>query len=76
MKKLTILFYLLSCFAGSIAQDLWSQPRPDEKNRITSYGLVENDSDLIHGLLEVEGSQLIRSRRFQNDLFILFPRPR
>ena len=76
MKKLTILFYLLSCFARSIAQDLWSQPRLDEKNRITSYGLVENDSDLVHGLLEVEGSQLIRSRRFQNDLFILFPRPR
>ncbi|GFQ05484.1 protein ycf2, partial [Phtheirospermum japonicum] len=32
MKKLTILLYLLSCFAGSVAQDLWSLPRPDEKN--------------------------------------------
>uniref|UniRef100_A0A2K1Y5H6 Protein Ycf2 n=2 Tax=Populus trichocarpa TaxID=3694 RepID=A0A2K1Y5H6_POPTR len=47
MKKLTILLYLLSCSAGSIAQDLWSLPGPDEKNGITYYGLVENDSDLI-----------------------------
>ncbi|RVW43120.1 hypothetical protein CK203_015583 [Vitis vinifera] len=30
--------------------------RPDEKNGITSYGLVENDSDLVHTLLEVEGT--------------------
>ncbi|KAG8369652.1 hypothetical protein BUALT_Bualt14G0035900 [Buddleja alternifolia] len=51
MKKLTILLYLLSCSAGSVAQDLWSLPGPDEKNGITSYGLVENDSDLVHGLL-------------------------
>nr|YP_010185595.1 Ycf2 protein [Epilobium hirsutum]YP_010185612.1 Ycf2 protein [Epilobium hirsutum]QVL23092.1 Ycf2 protein [Epilobium hirsutum]QVL23109.1 Ycf2 protein [Epilobium hirsutum] len=63
MKKLTILLYLLSCSAGSIAQDLLSPPGPDEKNRITSYGLVENDSDLVHGLsdlvhglLELEGA--------------------
>ncbi|URD90448.1 hypothetical protein MUK42_26828 [Musa troglodytarum] len=55
MKKLTILLYLLSCSAGSVAQDLWSSPGPDEKNWITSYGFVENDSDLVHGLLEVEG---------------------
>nr|YP_010601414.1 hypothetical protein RF2 [Ceratocephala testiculata]YP_010601431.1 hypothetical protein RF2 [Ceratocephala testiculata]QFV18864.1 Ycf2 [Ceratocephala falcata]QFV18881.1 Ycf2 [Ceratocephala falcata]WAL35703.1 hypothetical protein RF2 [Ceratocephala testiculata]WAL35704.1 hypothetical protein RF2 [Ceratocephala testiculata] len=55
MKKLTILLYLLSCSAGSVAQDLWSPPGPDEKNGITSYGVVENDSDLVHGLLEVEG---------------------
>ncbi|KAK5839802.1 hypothetical protein PVK06_008642 [Gossypium arboreum] len=33
-----------------------SLPGPDEKNGITSYGLVENDSDLVHGLLEVEGT--------------------
>jgi hypothetical protein len=45
MRKLTILLYLLSCSAGSVAQDLiWSLPGPDEKNGITSYGLVENDS--------------------------------
>ncbi|TYH02297.1 hypothetical protein ES288_A09G129200v1, partial [Gossypium darwinii] len=56
MKKLTILLYLLSCSAGSVAQDLWSLPGPDEKNGITSYGFVENDSDLVHGLLEVEGA--------------------
>ncbi|RZC81184.1 hypothetical protein C5167_043762 [Papaver somniferum] len=29
---------------------------PDEKNWITSYVFVENDSDLVHGLLEVEGA--------------------
>ncbi|MBA0735424.1 hypothetical protein Gogos_019273, partial [Gossypium gossypioides] len=29
---------------------------PNEKNGITSYRLVENDFDLVHGLLEVEGA--------------------
>uniref|UniRef100_A0AAT9ZTQ4 Protein Ycf2 n=1 Tax=Phanera cardinalis TaxID=3078825 RepID=A0AAT9ZTQ4_9FABA len=66
MKKLTILLYLLSCSAGSVAQDLWSLPGPDEKNGITSYGLVENDSDLVHGLLEVEGA-LVGSSRTEKD---------
>nr|YP_010258928.1 hypothetical chloroplast RF2 [Microtis unifolia]YP_010258936.1 hypothetical chloroplast RF2 [Microtis unifolia]UIX23797.1 hypothetical chloroplast RF2 [Microtis unifolia]UIX23805.1 hypothetical chloroplast RF2 [Microtis unifolia] len=61
MKKFTILLYLLSCSAGSVAQDLWSSSRPNEKKWITSYGFVENDSDLVHGLLlllllEVEGA--------------------
>jgi len=56
----------LSCSAGSVAQDLWSLPRPDEKNGITSYGLVENDSDLVHGLLEVEGA-LVGSSRTEKD---------
>nr|YP_010630836.1 hypothetical protein RF2 [Pachystachys lutea]YP_010630855.1 hypothetical protein RF2 [Pachystachys lutea]WBN97900.1 hypothetical protein RF2 [Pachystachys lutea]WBN97901.1 hypothetical protein RF2 [Pachystachys lutea] len=81
MKKLTILLYLLSCSAGSVAQDLWSLPGPDEKNGITSYGLVENDSDLVHGLLEVEGA-LARSSRtekdcspFDNDRVTLLLRP-
>ncbi|KAI3668792.1 hypothetical protein L1987_88191 [Smallanthus sonchifolius] len=37
-------------------QDLWSLPGPDEKNGITPYGLVENDSGLVRGLLEVEGA--------------------
>nr|WGM78802.1 hypothetical protein RF2 [Chamaedorea sp. N_18123]WGM78819.1 hypothetical protein RF2 [Chamaedorea sp. N_18123] len=66
MKKLTILLYLLSCSAGSVAQDLWSSPGPDEKNGITSYGFVENDSDLVHGLLEVE-SALVGSLRTEKD---------
>nr|YP_008999896.1 hypothetical chloroplast RF21 [Petrosavia stellaris]AGY95348.1 hypothetical chloroplast RF21 [Petrosavia stellaris] len=66
MKKLTILLYLLSCFAGSVAQDLWSSPGPDEKNLITSYGFVENDSDLVHSLLEVEGA-LVGSSRTEKD---------
>nr|AXR93999.1 hypothetical protein RF2 [Colocasia esculenta]AXR94000.1 hypothetical protein RF2 [Colocasia esculenta]AXR94083.1 hypothetical protein RF2 [Colocasia esculenta]AXR94084.1 hypothetical protein RF2 [Colocasia esculenta]AXR94167.1 hypothetical protein RF2 [Colocasia esculenta] len=66
MKKLTILLYLLSCSAGSVAQDLWSPFGPDEKNGITSFGFVENDSDLVHGLLEVEGA-LVGSSRKEKD---------
>nr|QEJ86784.1 Ycf2 [Nasa triphylla]QEJ86785.1 Ycf2 [Nasa triphylla] len=81
MKKLTILLYLLSCSAGSVAQDLWSLPGPDEKNGVTSYGLVENDSDLVHGLLEVEGALVGSSRTekdcspFDNDRVTLLLRP-
>nr|YP_010994058.1 hypothetical protein Ycf2 [Vuralia turcica]YP_010994075.1 hypothetical protein Ycf2 [Vuralia turcica]WOZ11503.1 hypothetical protein Ycf2 [Vuralia turcica]WOZ11520.1 hypothetical protein Ycf2 [Vuralia turcica] len=81
MKKLTILLYLLSCSAGSVAQDLWSLPGPEEKNGITSYGLVENDSDLVHGLLEVEGALVGSSRiekdcsQFDNDRVTLLLRP-
>nr|WOC91440.1 Ycf2 protein [Utricularia graminifolia]WOC91450.1 Ycf2 protein [Utricularia graminifolia] len=81
MKKLTILLYLLSCSAGSVAQDLWSLPGPDEKNGITSYKLVENDSDLVHGLLEIEGALVGSSRtkkdcsRFDNDRVPLLLRP-
>nr|YP_010729113.1 Ycf2 protein [Trimezia steyermarkii]YP_010729131.1 Ycf2 protein [Trimezia steyermarkii]WEA82092.1 Ycf2 protein [Trimezia steyermarkii]WEA82110.1 Ycf2 protein [Trimezia steyermarkii] len=66
MKKLTMLLYLLSCSAGSVAQDLWSSPGPDEKNEIPSYGFVENDSDLVHGLLEVEGA-LVGSSQTEKD---------
>ncbi|GJS03074.1 putative reverse transcriptase domain-containing protein [Tanacetum coccineum] len=62
MKKLTILLCLLSCSAGSVTQDLWSLPGPDEKNRITPYGLVKNDYGLVRGLLEVEGA-LVQFRR-------------
>nr|YP_009403845.1 hypothetical chloroplast RF2 [Legenere valdiviana]YP_009403858.1 hypothetical chloroplast RF2 [Legenere valdiviana]ASA35110.1 hypothetical chloroplast RF2 [Legenere valdiviana]ASA35125.1 hypothetical chloroplast RF2 [Legenere valdiviana] len=54
-KKLTILLYLLNCSAGSVAQDLWSPPEPEENNRIAYGRLVENDFDLVHGLLEIEG---------------------
>nr|YP_010423601.1 hypothetical protein RF2 [Laportea grossa]YP_010423618.1 hypothetical protein RF2 [Laportea grossa]USG97075.1 hypothetical protein RF2 [Laportea grossa]USG97092.1 hypothetical protein RF2 [Laportea grossa] len=81
MKKLTILLYLLSCSAGSVAQDLWSLPELDEKNGITSYGLVENDSDLVHVLLEVEGTLVGSSRtekdcsQFDNDRVTLLLRP-
>nr|YP_009346523.1 ycf2 [Cucumis x hytivus]YP_009346537.1 photosystem I assembly protein ycf2 [Cucumis x hytivus]QCY72886.1 Ycf2 [Cucumis hystrix]AOW71134.1 ycf2 [Cucumis x hytivus]AOW71148.1 photosystem I assembly protein ycf2 [Cucumis x hytivus]QCY72903.1 Ycf2 [Cucumis hystrix] len=81
MKKLTILLYLLSCSAGSVVQDLWSLPGPDEKNGITSYGLVENDSHLVHGLLEVEGALFGSSwtekdcSRFDNDRVTLLLRP-
>ncbi|CAN7027807.1 unnamed protein product [Brassica oleracea var. botrytis] len=84
MKKFTILLYLLSCSAGSVAQDLWSLPGPDEKNRIASYGFIENDSDLFHGLLEVQGALVGSSRtekdcsQFDNDrvtlLFLSEPR--
>nr|AEX93964.1 hypothetical chloroplast RF21 [Aloe vera] len=80
MKKLTRLLYLLSCSAGSVAQDLWSSPGSGEKNWITSYGFVENDSDLVHGLLEVEGVLAGSSRtekdcsQFDNNRATLFLR--
>ncbi|RAL46024.1 hypothetical protein DM860_006178 [Cuscuta australis] len=52
-----------SCMENSV--DLWSLPG---KNGITSYGLVENDSDLVHGLLELEsalvGSSSILDQQF------------
>nr|YP_010474456.1 hypothetical protein RF2 [Corydalis minutiflora]YP_010474485.1 hypothetical protein RF2 [Corydalis minutiflora]UVH68743.1 hypothetical protein RF2 [Corydalis minutiflora]UVH68772.1 hypothetical protein RF2 [Corydalis minutiflora] len=77
MKKLTILLYLLSCSAGSVAQDLWSLPGPDG---ITSY-LVETDSALVRGLLEVfEGDGTLSSRtekdgsQFDNDRVTLLLR--
>nr|YP_010173618.1 hypothetical chloroplast RF2 [Medicago arabica]QSJ48855.1 hypothetical chloroplast RF2 [Medicago arabica] len=82
MKKLTILLYLLSCSAGSVAQNLWSLTGPNEKNDgITSYRLIYNDSDLVHGLLEVEGALLGSSQTgspFDNDgvTFLLRPEPR
>ena len=44
----------MSCFAGLVAQDFWSQPELDEKNGTTTYGLVENDIDLVHNLFKVE----------------------
>nr|YP_010712266.1 Ycf2 protein [Corydalis ternata]YP_010712288.1 Ycf2 protein [Corydalis ternata]WDA92921.1 Ycf2 protein [Corydalis ternata]WDA92943.1 Ycf2 protein [Corydalis ternata] len=68
MKRLTILLYLLSCSAGSVAHDLWSLPGPDEKTGITSY-LVETDSALVRGLLEVfEGEvTLVGSSRTEKD---------
>nr|YP_009389718.1 ycf2 protein [Silene wilfordii]YP_009389736.1 ycf2 protein [Silene wilfordii]ANG08147.1 ycf2 protein [Silene wilfordii]ANG08165.1 ycf2 protein [Silene wilfordii] len=81
MKKLTILLYLLSCSAGLVAHDLWSLPGPDGKKGITSYGLVENDSNLVHGLLKVEGALVGSSRtekdcsQFDNDRVTLFLRP-
>nr|QFG71164.1 Ycf2 protein [Mammillaria albiflora] len=54
MKKLTILLYLLSCSAGSVAQDLWSPRGPDEEKGIPSFELFSKDSALVHGLLEIE----------------------
>ncbi|EEF38461.1 conserved hypothetical protein [Ricinus communis] len=81
MKKLTILLYLLSCSVGSVAQDLWSLRGPDEKNGITYYGLVENDSDIVHDLLEVESALVGSSRtkkncsQFDNDRVTLLLRP-
>ncbi|KAJ0030965.1 hypothetical protein Pint_13808 [Pistacia integerrima] len=81
MKKLTILLYLLTCSAESVTQDLWSLPKPDEKNRITSSRLVENDPNLVHGLLEVEGALMGSSRIekdcswFNNNRVTLFLRP-
>ncbi|KAK4721708.1 hypothetical protein R3W88_011941 [Solanum pinnatisectum] len=56
MKRLAILLYLLSCSAGLVVHDLWSLSIPNEKNGITFYGLVENDSDLRMNLF-LEGSE-------------------
>nr|YP_009747743.1 Ycf2 protein [Lecanorchis japonica]YP_009747747.1 Ycf2 protein [Lecanorchis japonica]QII89423.1 Ycf2 protein [Lecanorchis japonica]QII89427.1 Ycf2 protein [Lecanorchis japonica] len=88
MNKFTILLYLLSCSAGSVAQDLWSSSRPDEKNWITSYGFVENDSNLVHGLLlllllEAEGAPALEGSprtekdcsKFENNRVTLLLRP-
>ncbi|MCE3051736.1 hypothetical protein HAX54_050611, partial [Datura stramonium] len=53
---------------GSAAQDLWSLSEPDKKNGITYYGLVgESDSDLVHGLLEVEGARHFGGKRIIYD---------
>ncbi|KAK8953149.1 Protein ycf2 [Platanthera guangdongensis] len=73
MKKLTILLYLLSCSAGSVAQDLWSSSRPNEKNWITSNGFIWTDSNIVQGLLpllllEVECAlALVGSSRTEKD---------
>ncbi|PHT38424.1 hypothetical protein CQW23_21997 [Capsicum baccatum] len=54
---------------------------PNEKNGITSYGLVENDSDLVHGLLDVEGALVGSSQtekdssQFDNGRVALFLQP-
>ncbi|MFQ6633979.1 hypothetical protein Gotur_012288, partial [Gossypium turneri] len=37
-----------------------------KRNGITSYGFVENDSDLVYGLLEVEGD-LVGSSQIEKD---------
>lgn len=66
MKKLAILFYLLSCSIGSVAQDLWFLPRPNEKCNTISSRLIQNDSDLVHSLLDVE-STLMGSLRVEKD---------
>nr|QNK04151.1 hypothetical protein RF2 [Adenophora triphylla] len=55
MKKLTILIYVLNCSSGLVAQNLWSRSDLNANNEIASGSLVENNSDLVHGLLEVEG---------------------
>ncbi|KAL6556204.1 Protein Ycf2 [Orobanche gracilis] len=81
MKKLTILLYLLSCSAGSVAQDLWFLPRPDEKSGSCYIRLLENDLDLVNGLLAVEGAlaRLSPTEKdcspFENDRVTLLLRP-
>jgi hypothetical protein len=76
MKQLTRLHYLLSCSAGSVAQYLLG---PEEKMgsfMVYDGRLLENYSELVDGLLEVEsslvGSSLIEKDcgPFDNDRFI------
>nr|YP_009092723.1 hypothetical protein ycf2 [Eustrephus latifolius]YP_009092743.1 hypothetical protein ycf2 [Eustrephus latifolius]AIR12577.1 hypothetical protein ycf2 [Eustrephus latifolius]AIR12580.1 hypothetical protein ycf2 [Eustrephus latifolius] len=50
MKKLTILLYLLSCSAGSVAEDVWSSP---PGSGTASSRFLSDDSDLVHGLLDL-----------------------
>ncbi|XP_055814125.1 protein Ycf2-like [Solanum dulcamara] len=67
--------------ARSVAQNNWSLSVPDEKNGITSYGLVENDSDLVCVLLEVDGALVgylwmeKDCNQFDNDRVTLLLRP-
>nr|QTI91282.1 Ycf2 [Leuchtenbergia principis] len=81
MKKLTILLYLLSCSAGSVAQDLWSPPGPDEEKEIPSFKFIYEDSTLIQGLLEIEdtlaGLEPLRTEE-EDDLvpFLILPKLR
>ncbi|GJR76139.1 putative ATPase, AAA-type, core [Tanacetum coccineum] len=68
-------FGIFSCSAGSVTKDLWSLPGRDEKNGITPYGLIENDSSLARGLLEVEGALVGSSRtcsQFDKDRRFLY----
>ncbi|GFP88103.1 protein ycf2, partial [Phtheirospermum japonicum] len=51
---------------STVAQDLWSLSGPDEKDGITSYGLIVNHPDLIHGLSEVKGA-LVGSSQIEKD---------
>nr|YP_011033898.1 hypothetical protein RF1 [Gueldenstaedtia verna]WRI15699.1 hypothetical protein RF1 [Gueldenstaedtia verna] len=73
MKKLTILLYVLTCSAGLVAHDLWSRSEHNYKN---GYTPMEDDSDLVHGLLEIEGALVGSSKgQFEND-WLLRPEAR
>ncbi|KAL6515396.1 Protein Ycf2 [Orobanche minor] len=65
MKKLTILLYLLSCSAGSVAQDLWFLPDPMKKvdlnDRVTLLLRPEPRKPLD---MMKTGSRAILDRRF------------
>nr|UZT28511.1 hypothetical protein RF2 [Verbena officinalis]UZT28528.1 hypothetical protein RF2 [Verbena officinalis] len=84
VKKITLLLYILSCSAGPVARDLWSVPRPDQKDRIRSYKLLRDESDLVHGLLELQGALMAAlptekdCSPFDNDRvpFLLRPEPK
>uniref|UniRef100_A0A1Y3BTQ5 Protein Ycf2 n=1 Tax=Helianthus annuus TaxID=4232 RepID=A0A1Y3BTQ5_HELAN len=72
MKKLTILLYLLSCSAGSVTQDLWSLPGPDEKMgsllmdslRMILRFLYEKDESEFE-----EGEGALDRQQIEEDLF-------
>nr|QTI91396.1 Ycf2 [Ferocactus setispinus] len=81
MKKLTILLYLLSCSAGSVAQDLWSTPGPDKEKEILSCEFFYEDYTIVQGLLEIEdilaGLEPLRTEE-EDDLvpFLILPKQR
>lgn len=63
----TSFSFELFCQIGR-SRPLVSTLYPDlmKKNGINSYELVENDSDLVHGLFEIEGA-LVGSSRTEKD---------
>nr|UDZ61555.1 hypothetical protein RF2 [Sagittaria guayanensis] len=55
-KRFTVLLYILSCSAGSVAQDLW-YPLGLEERKGSAYNLhINQDSAIAHELLELEST--------------------
>lgn len=55
MKKLRIVVYVLSCCGGWVGEEVWCVGGGDEKKGMSCCGVVENDCDVVDGVLEVEG---------------------
>nr|UDZ61550.1 hypothetical protein RF2 [Limnophyton obtusifolium]UDZ61551.1 hypothetical protein RF2 [Limnophyton obtusifolium] len=55
-KRFTVLLYILSCSAGSVAQDLWYPLGLEERKRSAYYLHINQDSAIAHELLQLEGT--------------------